>query len=201
MNTHQFEELCRRFRLGAPVAMPQPVTSGSSHQLWRMETPQGTYAVKQISAQHVTSAALRAAYQCSRADCGSDGGGRYSRSARLDPPKPSSADHWSALGRRLPWVEGQTLLPGSASLKQMQHMGTLLGQMHALAVPLAGLDLPTWRVWRDDDWVLLARRVTAAQVPWAETVRAALPDLCWWSRLARDASPGCGRRSSSAIAL
>jgi Ser/Thr protein kinase RdoA (MazF antagonist) len=88
-----------------------------------------------------------------------------------------------------PWVAGTTLLPGSISPEHARQIGALLGQMHALRLPIPGLELPTWRVFRDDDWVLLARRAVEQRVPWAEEVRAALRELRWWSRLARDANP------------
>lgn len=189
MNTQQLEELCRRLHLGTPVKIPQHVVGGCSHQLWRIETPQGTYAVKQISAQQAKDPAVRAAYQHSeRVAAAMAAAGIPALLALPYRNHPvQRIDTLSVLVYR--WVEGQTLLPGSASSELVQQIGRLLSQMHTLTVTLEGLELPTWRVLRDDDWVLLSRRATAAQTSWAEAMRTILPELRWWSQLARDANP------------
>jgi Ser/Thr protein kinase RdoA (MazF antagonist) len=88
-----------------------------------------------------------------------------------------------------PWAEGKTLPFSAASPEQARQIGILLGQMHTFKLAIPGLEIPIWKVLRDDDWVLLARRAAGAHAPWTEEIRARLRELCWWSRLARDANP------------
>jgi aminoglycoside phosphotransferase (APT) family kinase protein len=189
MNNEQLAEICLRFRLGAPVAVPQPVAGGLLQRMWRIETTEGIFAVKHL---HLPATRQREALL------------GYRRAERIAQEMAAQGiPAVTALGRNngpvkhmknayvlvFPWVEGTTLPLCAASTEYARQIGTLLGRMHTLKLTVPGLALPTWRVLRDDDWVLLARRAAEAQTPWAENMRAFLRELCWWSRLARDANP------------
>ncbi len=49
MNTDHLRYLCSHHGLGAPLSAPTEVTGGFHHEMWRVETESGTYAVKQLS--------------------------------------------------------------------------------------------------------------------------------------------------------
>ena len=78
-----------------------------------------------------------------------------------------------------PWINGTNLSPGPAEPAQAGQIGAVLGRIHALQLDFPGLEIPTWRVFRDDDWVLLARRGNERQLSWAEALRGALRDIRW----------------------
>lgn len=44
-----WETLCGEWRLGAPTGMPQPVSGGYMHKMFRLDTPCGSYAVKLLN--------------------------------------------------------------------------------------------------------------------------------------------------------
>ncbi len=188
MNSQQLAGICLCFRLGAPVAAPKPVPGGRVHQIWRIETTEGIFAVKLLRLATTPQPGALASYR--RAE------GIAQAMAALGVPAVAGLAHRSRLVQRIqgvyvvvfPWAEGVTLPFSAASPEQARQIGALLGKMHAFNLAIPGLDIPTWKVLRDDDWVLLARRA-AAHAPWAEDIRASVRALCWWSRLARDANP------------
>lgn len=49
MNTDHLRYLCSRHGLGAPTGAPTQVPGGFHHEMWRIETEKGTYAVKELS--------------------------------------------------------------------------------------------------------------------------------------------------------
>jgi Ser/Thr protein kinase RdoA (MazF antagonist) len=189
MTGQQLEDICQRFRLGLPIAAPATVAGGHLHQMWHIETTHGRFAMKELNPRLLRQPFARAAYADSEQIAAAMAHAGIPAVPALLYRKQPVLKCGPLLVMVFPWVEGATLTPGPASPAQAGEIGALLGRMHALALALPGLELPAWRVWRDDDWVLLARRAAAARAPWADALRAMLRDLCWWSRLARDASP------------
>ena len=49
MNQDAFTEICKRLSLGVSLGKPDKVYGGLLHLMWRINTMQGSYAIKQIS--------------------------------------------------------------------------------------------------------------------------------------------------------
>jgi thiamine kinase-like enzyme len=49
MNPNHLKSLCLKFNLGTPKHIPQRVYGGLLHIMWKLETDNGTYAIKQLS--------------------------------------------------------------------------------------------------------------------------------------------------------
>jgi thiamine kinase-like enzyme len=48
-NPSHLRELCSRLNLGSPLPGLHPVSGGFHHRMWRLETPKGRFAVKQLA--------------------------------------------------------------------------------------------------------------------------------------------------------
>src|SRR5262249_8295892 len=81
------------------------------------------------------------------------------------------------------WVAGPTLPPGPADPGHAREVGVVLGRIHMVNTSSAEVPTPELEVdsFRDDEWVLLARRAAAEDLPWATTLRALHPDLVLWN--------------------
>lgn len=49
MSPNQLVEICRAFNLGNPIGRPERVYGGLLHLMWKVNTDNGTYAIKQLS--------------------------------------------------------------------------------------------------------------------------------------------------------
>ena len=49
MNHHQLTNLCNTFELGTPLNAPKKVSGGLLHKMWRINTDEASYAIKQLS--------------------------------------------------------------------------------------------------------------------------------------------------------
>jgi Ser/Thr protein kinase RdoA (MazF antagonist) len=187
MNSGQLAYLCERFQLGATLREAQPVTGGLIHRMWRIETTEGSFAVKQLNPEIISQPGLYDRYRQTEQIAtvmAAQGVPAVPALTRADGPV-QDIDDMSVLV--YPWIDGSALSPGPANLAQAGQIGAVLGQMHTLRLEIPGLEIPTWRVFRDDDWVLLARRAIERALPWAERLRDMLRDIRWWNGLAQEA--------------
>jgi thiamine kinase-like enzyme len=187
MNNQQLAHLCERFQLGTAPGEAQPVTGGLIHRMWRVETSLGVFAVKQLNPEIISQPGLHDRYRQTEqiaTAMAAQGVPAVPALARADGPVQDIDDITVLV---YPWREGSILPPGPADPAQGELIGAALARMHALRLDIAGLEIPTWRVFRDDDWVLLARRADEQTLPWAERLREMLRDIRWWNRLAQEA--------------
>lgn len=188
MNNKHLIALCERLGLGVPLGEPQSVNDGPLHRVWRLNTTQGSYAVKQLNSALLRQPGMRAAYRRAEQIAAAMAAQGVPAVRALTTARGPVQTIGGSSVLVFPWVEGTTLPPGQASPAQARQIGAILGRMHTLHLSLPGLDIPAWQVFRDDDWVLLGRRAAEQQPPWEETYRQALRDIRWWSMLAKDAN-------------
>ncbi|HEV8191564.1 MAG TPA: phosphotransferase, partial [Ktedonobacterales bacterium] len=81
------------------------------------------------------------------------------------------------------WIDGKTLPPDMVNPAAAREIGAVLGRIHM--VDTTGADWPLMEsavdTFRDDEWVLLARRGAAESLPWAVALRALQPNLVVWN--------------------
>jgi Ser/Thr protein kinase RdoA (MazF antagonist) len=185
--------ICALIGLGEPLAEPQPVPGGMLHRVWRLRTTQGDFAVKVLNPEIVRRPDARDAYRrCERIATAMVAG---------DIPAVAALERagervWEVDGATVAvylWIDGATLPPVAADPRQIWRIGAILARMHALQLAFAELQAPPWDRYAEGDWALLARQGAAQGVPWAEAVRAALPEIAAWNALHRQAIPALNR--------
>ena len=140
--------------LGTPLRPMTRVYGKSSHRMFRLDTDQGSFAVKQL-----------------RADLGwvrRDGDvfrlERAAFAAGIPMPEPVSVDTEVLVHR---WVEGEPLPGEPVSRKFAFEIGEILARIHALHVawPDEPVEQPTPK-----DWAELAGQAAATTQPWADVL-------------------------------
>jgi aminoglycoside phosphotransferase (APT) family kinase protein len=139
--------------LGAPIGPLTPVHGGFANQMYRLDTDQGSFAVKELNLVD-----RRWTYRV-------DDVFRFERAAfaaGIPMPEPISASSTTLVHR---WVEGDELPEAPVSAAYAFEIGEILARIHALDVewtrePIEG---PTPR-----DWPELAERAAATGQPWAD---------------------------------
>lgn len=187
MDVVQVKHLCKNCGLGDPRKELQAVSGGLLHRMWRLDTNQGVFAVKQLNPVILQKPHIRESYRLSERIAGEMAARGIPAVAAIEcngDPVQEVGEHTLMVYR---WIEGKTLLPEQVELEQGRVMGTLLGQMHALKLEIAALPQPEWEHLRVDDWDLLTVHAYDAGISWATPIRAVMHKLIEWSKLSEQA--------------
>ncbi|WP_410792073.1 phosphotransferase [Kribbella sp. C-35] len=140
-------------QLGVPVGPMVRVHGGFANRMYRLDTDQGSFAVKELN--HVDR---RWTYHI-------DDVFRFERAAfaaGIPMPEPISASDNTIVHR---WVDGEKLPEAPVSEAYAFEIGEILARIHGLDVewPHPSVEEPTAR-----DWPELAERAAATGQPWAD---------------------------------
>jgi aminoglycoside phosphotransferase (APT) family kinase protein len=138
--------------LGAPIGPMIRVHGGFANRMYRLDTDQGSFAVKELNLVD-----RRWAYRVEDVF-------RFERAAfaaGIPMPEPISASHHTLVHR---WVEGETVPEAPVPAVYAFEIGEILARIHALDVAWTDVPVeePTPR-----DWPELAARAAASGQPWA----------------------------------
>jgi aminoglycoside phosphotransferase (APT) family kinase protein len=144
-------------QLGAPIRPMVRVHGGFANRMYRLDTDQGSFAVKELNLVD-----RRWTYHVEDVF-------RFERAAFADGipmPEPISASHDTLVHR---WVEGEKVPEAAVSAAYAFEIGEILARIHALDVEWTHVSTeePTPR-----DWPELAQRAAATEQPWADELAA-----------------------------
>jgi aminoglycoside phosphotransferase (APT) family kinase protein len=138
-------------QLGAPIGPMVRVHGGFANRLYRLDTDQGSFAVKELNDRH-------RAYHVEDVF----GFERAAFAAGIPMPEPVSAGDHTLVHR---WVEGEKVPEAPVSAAYAFEIGEILARIHALDVAWTHVSIedPASR-----DWPELAGRAAATRQPWAD---------------------------------
>ena len=181
--------LCQTFALGEGHEPPVAVEGGLQHQMFRLKTKGGDWALKRLSGRALASSgALKHFARCEMTARTAAQAGLPAVAAHLAPTGALSQGGEEPIARTFyqgtdgtylvyGWEEGEVLPPFSVGERRAALMGSLLGRLHALDVRYPDQHAPTPQALPPERWRELARRGRGSQLSWAEDVNAALPRL------------------------
>ncbi|TDE97315.1 aminoglycoside phosphotransferase [Occultella glacieicola] len=143
--------------LGAPLGPMTRIHGGFANRMFRLDTDQGSFALKQLNVvDRRWSYRVADVFRFEQA----------AFAAGVPMPEPISAEHDMLVHR---WVDGEKLPEAPVSVAQASEVGAILARIHALDVEWTdtSIEEPTPR-----DWPELAERATATGVPWADDLTA-----------------------------
>ena len=187
IDASQIELLCNMCGLGNPLQEPQAVSGGLLHRLWRLDTTQGTFALKQLNAAIMQKPFIHESYRLSEeiaAAMATHGVPAVAALSCNGDPLQMIENNTVIVYR---WIEGETLSAEAVEPERARLIGALLGRMHVLHLQFPALPLPDWEHFRDDDWDLLTVHAYERDIPWATPVRAVMHRLIEWSQLSEHA--------------
>lgn len=187
MNRTQAARLYALCDLGEPLMEPQEVAGGLLHRIWRLTTTRGSFAAKQLNPAIMRKPGIQQEYRVSESIA----------RAMAEHDIPAIAALHSANGPLqeiddqfllvYPWIDGETLSSASVEPQRATQMGAILAHMHALSLDLPEVAPLEWKHFHSDDWDILTFQASELGLPWAYTVRAALPMLLQWTQRYQDA--------------
>src|SRR5215469_6210464 len=112
MNPQQLAQLvCNVFSLGTPVAEPQAITGGLLHSMWRLQTTQATFAVKQLNPEIMSRPTARKNYLLSERIAAAFQAENLPAIAALHHADGPLLDVNSTTLMVFPWIDGATISP------------------------------------------------------------------------------------------
>ncbi|UED87378.1 phosphotransferase family protein [Streptomyces profundus] len=140
-------------QLGTPTGAMIRVHGGFANRMYRLDTDQGSFAVKELNLVD------------RRWACPVDDVFRLERAAfaaGIPMPEPISASHDTLVHR---WVEGEKVPEAPVSAAYAFEIGEILARVHALDVAWTPAPIEDPTSW---DWPELAARAAATGQPWAD---------------------------------
>ncbi|MFF5234409.1 phosphotransferase family protein [Dactylosporangium sp. NPDC000521] len=138
--------------LGAPLGPMVRVHGGFANRMYRLDTDQGSFAVKELNLLDRRSTYhLEHVFRFERA----------AFAAGIPMPEPISASHDTLVHR---WVEGEKVPEAPVSEEYAFEIGEILARIHALDVAWTDVSAEEPTPW---DWPELAERAVATGQPWA----------------------------------
>ena len=189
------ESLALLARWGPLEAPPEPVAGGLQHRVYRLRTGGGDFAVKAISPSVAAYDGIRERLRRAERIASAVAASGLPAVAALELAGETVHDLKGALLLAYPWVEGRALPSSSSAGAEVGGIvGDLVGRVHALDLPSECGPAPTGDEVASDPWEPLVAEAEAQGAAWSAEARAALPDLCVWAELAREARRGLGDR-------
>lgn len=148
--------------LGAPIGPMIRVHGGFANRMYRLDTDQGSFAVKELNVvDRRWTYRVEDVFEFERAAFG----------AGVPMPEPISASQCTLVHR---WVEGEKLPEAPVSAAYAFEIGEILARIHALDVewtPTSIEDPPS------RDWPELAERAAETGQPWADELNSQVETL------------------------
>jgi thiamine kinase-like enzyme len=189
MNVRQIAALCAAFGLGWPVTAPVVVPGGRLHQVWRLDTSTGRYAVKRLNPALLATQGARARVIATERIAATLATAGIPAIAALAGPDGPLCEVPDATVLVYPWVDGATLAPSAAEPDRAAIIGWQLARIHGLDLRSDAMSALAWDAerLREDSWVLLARRAMAADLAWGRPLHELRQALAIWQARARPA--------------
>lgn len=113
--------------------------------------------------------------------------------AALDPGTGTVQRFGDATVLVYPWVAGRALADRAATPAQARRIGALLGQIHAAALIVPGLEPPSPEAFPREAWADLLARGESSELPWAADAAALRAQLDAWSARSEEADARLAR--------
>lgn len=183
MATLPFESgVCAAFGLGEPVSPTTPTTGGLTHRMWRLETKNGSFAVKEMALDEDgpwTRPRIERAFTLEMA--------ALEVGLPLPPPLPGvdggcladvARDDGSMASVRVHrWVDGTPLQRAVYGVETAREIGGIIARIHALKLRADALPGDALAVRGEAHWRSLSESVERSRAPWKWEYRAILPAL------------------------
>lgn len=173
--------------IGVPKAPPQPVTGGLLHRMWRVDTEQGTYAVKVLNPEIMGRREAKHNYRVSERVAQV----AYKRGVHAVPARMVGNEPWIEVSGShvmvFDWIQGRTLLPWECTVNHARAIGHVLNGIHALHINVDGLELPTGEAVPIETWQGHIKRAEQNGMCWGFPCEYFLDEVVCWSRLYTEA--------------
>lgn len=170
------------------ISNPTPVYGGLLHQMWRVETENGVFAVKVLNPEIMSRPDAKRNFRNSE---------RVAQIARSNGIRAVTArtvgnDPWfetdGSYVMIFDWVNGSALRPDECTVDHAVKMGEVLHQIHSVAIMLDDVQPPTWSGIPEEFWEEHMNKAGKRISCWGLERETLLSDVTQWSQWYQDAA-------------
>lgn len=187
MDKNQIAAICSSFHLGNPVNDIIPVRGGLIHRMWRLDTNNGSYAIKELNAAIMKRPRIHESYIQSEEIAAALKRRNIPVETALIHNKTPLFETGGAIVMVYPWVEGQTLTLNEVTPKHANKIGRLVAAIQAINITSLDFPIPEIHSISTERWQALIGEARDKKLPWAEDAHKNLPNLIAWTDLSRNA--------------
>lgn len=140
MNAIQIAAICGAFGLGTPIGQPTPVLGGLLHTMWRIDTINGSYAVKQLTTDINLTQQVRYNYELSEQIAHSFKDAGINAIGALKCRGKYLFTYDNNIFLVYPWVNVAIVIHNTINVTHAIKIAHLLARMHTLNLQIS--DLP-----------------------------------------------------------
>ncbi|HBD9275097.1 TPA: aminoglycoside phosphotransferase family protein [Legionella pneumophila] len=178
MNHQQMISLCDLFKLGTPLNSPKRIHGGLLHTMWRINTDEGSYAIKQLSPHiNLANEAIIKNYNLTEsiASCFIEHG----------IPGVSAIEHTDnyleiidGIGFLIyPWVNAEPLHKDSVSEIHALKIANILAKMHLINLVVPEITEFEFDIHSNDKLIELIQKANLCNCPFANELTALQQDI------------------------
>ena len=195
MNKIQISKICDTFHLGKVLSDATPVSGGLIHRMWRINTSQGSYAIKELDATIMKRPGIYESYIQSE------------QIATLLKGKQIPAATALFLNQTTPlyevdgiivmvfaWVDGKILTLKQVTTEHAKQIGAILATIHTANIKPMDLFIPEVHLIPEEQWYSLVSKAISKKLSWAVAANTNLPNLITWSNAYQEAKLRLNRR-------
>lgn len=178
MNHQQMISLCNLFQLGVPLNAPKRIHGGLLHTMWRINTDEGSYAIKQLSPHiNLANEAIIKNYNLTESIA--------SRFIEHGIPCVSAIEHIDnyleiidGVGFLIyPWVNAEPLHKDAISEVHALKIANILAKMHLINLVVPEITEPEFDIHPNDKLIELIQKANLFNCPFANELTALRQDI------------------------
>jgi Ser/Thr protein kinase RdoA (MazF antagonist) len=185
MNEQQLAAICTYFAVGSPITTLQPIQGGLLHHMWRLETSDGIYALKELNPEIMQRSGARASFRASEQIANAFASAGLSTIAALQGAdgclyEGNIYEEGPITAMLFPWLDAQSLSPAHLTPAHTTHIGSLLGKMHKQDIYIPDIEQNLSEAFSPDEWLHLIRQANSRAEGWSYTLLQASSDIFIW---------------------
>jgi Ser/Thr protein kinase RdoA (MazF antagonist) len=194
MDQQALEQVCRLYSLGAPIAPAEQVFGGLRHQMYRMRTQRGEFALKLLGSEALTEPNTRVQIKRGERIAAAVAAAGLPAVAALE----ADGEVLHPIGNHTvlvhPWINGSLLASDTTAPHPAERIGKILARIHQLSLQFPE-PLPSQEAgFSEDTWTRLVQESEGLGWDGACELRAVLPDLARWTGILTDAQRALGKQ-------
>lgn len=166
MNSKLIQIICGYFKLGICTAKPIKISRGFMHQVWKITTSEGIFAIKQFQCD-VTEKNIIVTETIARAFKNNNIPAIAALISNADPLLSIDNNYYLVY----PWYEGSFLSRKKSDIDFAIKVGEILGKMHNLNLCIEHAVKIDWSMESITDWKEWIQQAERMKKPWSKVIK------------------------------
>lgn len=171
MTQEQLEIICTMLNLGHPISLPTRVYGGLLHIMWRLDTENGTFAVKQLSKDINLDETTRNSYEISENIARQFSELGIPAISSITNNNKSLIDAGNNTFIVYPWVNAKVLSKDEISINHAKKIAAILAKMHLINLSLSEITKLKYETPSNDIIIDLIDKSVQASLPFANQLK------------------------------